>query len=100
LAVELLISYHDAMIVKRIVPNIATNDVSKARAFSADFLGLEAVMDQGWIVTFAAPSMMAPQISIASEGGSGAPVPDLSIEVDDLEEALKRAQASVRSACP
>jgi catechol 2,3-dioxygenase-like lactoylglutathione lyase family enzyme len=49
-------------------------------------------MDQGWIATFAASSKMTPQLSIASEGGSGTPVPDLSIEVDDLDEALRRME--------
>jgi len=32
------------------------------------------------------------QVSFAAEGGSGAPVPDLSVEVDDLEEALRRVR--------
>jgi hypothetical protein len=50
------------------------------------------VIDQGWIVTLAAPGKAAPQISIASEGGSGAAVPDLSIEVGDLDEALRRVR--------
>ncbi|MDO6423761.1 hypothetical protein [Saccharophagus degradans] len=36
---------------------------------------------------------MTTQISVASECGSGTPLPDLSIEVDDLETALKRAKA-------
>jgi catechol 2,3-dioxygenase-like lactoylglutathione lyase family enzyme len=35
---------------------------------------------------------MTVQVSFASEGGSGTPVPDLSIEVDDLDEALRRVQ--------
>ena len=78
------------MKVKRIVTNIAAADVSLARRFYHDILGLEVVMDRGWIATFAAQSKMAPQLSIASEGGSGTPVPDLSIEVDDLDEALRR----------
>lgn len=47
-------------------------------------------MDLGWIVTFAALGSAAPQISVASEGGSGTPVPDLSIEVDDLTEVHRR----------
>jgi catechol 2,3-dioxygenase-like lactoylglutathione lyase family enzyme len=34
-----------------------------------------------------------PQISIATEGGSGTPVPDFSIEVDDFEAVLARARA-------
>ncbi len=33
------------------------------------------------------------QLSIASEGGSGTPVPDLSIEVDDVDAVHARAQA-------
>jgi catechol 2,3-dioxygenase-like lactoylglutathione lyase family enzyme len=37
---------------------------------------------------------MAPQVSVASEGGSGTAVPNLSVEVDDLEEALRRAKAA------
>jgi catechol 2,3-dioxygenase-like lactoylglutathione lyase family enzyme len=36
---------------------------------------------------------MAPQITIASEGGSGTAVPDISVEVDDLDEALRRVRA-------
>ena len=35
---------------------------------------------------------MRVQISIASEGGSGTAVPDLSIEVDDLDVALERVR--------
>jgi uncharacterized glyoxalase superfamily protein PhnB len=52
-------------------------------------------MDHGWIMTFAAtPVVIAPQISIASEGGSGTPFPDLSIEVDDLDDVHGRAKAA------
>jgi catechol 2,3-dioxygenase-like lactoylglutathione lyase family enzyme len=80
------------MIVKRIVTNIAAEDMSAARRFYGDVLGLTTVMDHGWIITFAAESTMSPQVSIASEGGSGTPVPDLSIEVDDLDEAQRRVE--------
>jgi len=34
------------------------------------------------------------QISFMSEGGSSTPIPDLSIEVDDLDAALERMQAA------
>jgi catechol 2,3-dioxygenase-like lactoylglutathione lyase family enzyme len=80
------------MIVKRIVANLAAADISRARQFYSEVLGLTAVMDLGWITTFEAPSRMAPQVSIAREGGSGTPVPDLSVEVDDLDEALRRVR--------
>jgi uncharacterized glyoxalase superfamily protein PhnB len=33
------------------------------------------------------------QINVASNGGSGTPVPDLSIEVDDIDEVYQRARA-------
>jgi catechol 2,3-dioxygenase-like lactoylglutathione lyase family enzyme len=82
------------MAVKRIVANIAAENLERAKTFYGDVLGLRIVMDQGWIVTFAAESTSAPQISIATEGGSGTPVPDLSIEVDDLEAIHQRALAA------
>jgi len=78
------------MAVRRIVANIAGTDMAAARAFYGAILGLEVVMDQGWIVTFAADASTTPQLSIAAEGGAGTPVPDLSIEVDDLDDVLRR----------
>lgn len=82
------------MVVKRIVANIATDDVGRGKGFYSDILGLQVVMDHGWLVTFAAEASAAPQLSIATEGGSGTPVPDLSIEVDDLEEVRRRVIAA------
>ncbi len=79
------------MAVKRIVANIAAEDINRAKAFYGDFLGLEAVMDLGWIMTFAAKGSAPVQISFASQGGSGTAVPDLSIEVDDLDAVHRRA---------
>jgi catechol 2,3-dioxygenase-like lactoylglutathione lyase family enzyme len=78
------------MVVKRIVANIAASHVEDAKAFYGDVLGLRLVMDHGWIQTFAGELSCAPQISVATEGGSGTPVPDLSIEVDDLDEVHRR----------
>ena len=82
------------MTVKRIVANIATDRPGDARAFYADILGLRVVMDHGWIMTFATDGAAPPQISIATEGGSGTPVPDLSIEVDNFAEVHRRVLAA------
>jgi catechol 2,3-dioxygenase-like lactoylglutathione lyase family enzyme len=83
------------MTVRRIVANVATANPREAQAFYGDLLGLEIVMDHGWIVTFAGDEAATrPQLSFASEGGSGAPVPDLSIEVDDVDAVHARAQAA------
>ena len=78
------------MVVKRIVPNIGAADLDALRHFYVDALGLDVVMDQGWIVTLASPASSRPQLSLATEGGAGTPVPDLSIEVDDFGEVLDR----------
>ncbi|KAB2851014.1 MAG: glyoxalase [Hyphomicrobiaceae bacterium] len=78
------------MKVKRIVPNIAAKDIEAAKRFYRDILGLEIAMDLGWIVTFKTDASMTPQLSVATEGGSDTAVPDVSIEVDDLDEALSR----------
>jgi catechol 2,3-dioxygenase-like lactoylglutathione lyase family enzyme len=81
------------MKVKRIVANIGANDVAAARRFYQDVLGLDLLMDHGWIATYGSAATMSVQVSIASQGGSGTAVPDLSIEVDDLDTALARVQA-------
>jgi catechol 2,3-dioxygenase-like lactoylglutathione lyase family enzyme len=78
--------------IKRIVSNVETSDVEKANAFYHDILGLRLVMDHGWIRTYGSDSKMNVQVSFASEGGSGTPVPDMSIEVDDIETALARVK--------
>jgi catechol 2,3-dioxygenase-like lactoylglutathione lyase family enzyme len=82
------------MAVKRIVPNIASDQLDKAKSFYAEILGMDVVMDLGWIVTFAAAASTNPQVSIATEGGSGTPVPDLSVEVDNFDEVLLRVRRS------
>jgi len=78
------------MKIKRIVPNIAAKDVEAAKRFYCDILGLEIAMDLGWIATFKTDASANPQLSVATEGGSDTAVPDVSIEVDDLDEALSR----------
>ena len=83
--------------VKRIVPNIAAEKFDEAKSFYRDLLDLRIVMDLGWIVTFAADTQNSPQISFATEGGSGTPVPDLSIEVDNFEDIYERI---IKARCP
>jgi catechol 2,3-dioxygenase-like lactoylglutathione lyase family enzyme len=74
--------------VQRIVANIKTSDPARAQKFYADILGLDLLMDMTWIRTYGSKRKMSVQVSFMSEGGHGTPVPDLSIEVDDLDAAL------------
>lgn len=82
------------MKVRRIVANIETADIAAARRFYGDLLGLDVLMDHGWITTYGSDAAMTVQVSFASQGGSDTPVPDLSIEVDDLDAALERMRAA------
>lgn len=82
------------MTVRRIVANldVGAGD-SDARDFYTQLFDLDVVMDHGWIATLASAGHAGPQLSLAQEGGSGTPVPLLSIEVDDVDEVHRRALA-------
>jgi catechol 2,3-dioxygenase-like lactoylglutathione lyase family enzyme len=80
------------MKVKRIVANVGASAPDAAKRFYQDVLGLDILMDMGWIVTYGSRETTTVQISFMSEGGSGAPAPDLSIEVDSLDAALARVK--------
>jgi catechol 2,3-dioxygenase-like lactoylglutathione lyase family enzyme len=82
------------MKVQRIVTNIHTQDVGAATRFYRDVLGLDLLMDLGWIATYGSPASMKVQISFATQGGSDTPTPDISIEVDDVNDALERVRAA------
>ena len=76
--------------VRRIVADLETGQPAELAAFYKTVFDLNLLMDQGWIVTLGGGTGPV-QLSVASKGGSGAPVPDLSIEVDDVDEAHRRA---------
>ncbi|MBN9137513.1 VOC family protein [Phyllobacterium sp.] len=82
------------MAVRRIVPNLKASDPELARKFYQELLDLDVVMDHGWILTFASDVTSRPEVSVASEGGSGTPLPSLSIEVDDVDLIYQRAKTA------
>ncbi|KYH05331.1 VOC family protein [Chryseobacterium cucumeris] len=76
--------------VKRIVVNIKTNDLSRAHQFYQDILELDVLMDHGWIKTLGNEEEAKVQISFAEQGGNDTEVPDLSIEVDNVDEVYEK----------
>jgi len=80
--------------VKRIVANIKTEDLSKADMFYHDILSLEILMDHGWIKTFGNDEEAKVQISFATQGGNDTEVPDFSIEVDNVDEIYDKMKNS------
>ena len=75
------------MTIERIVPDLHAEDPAAGHGFYADVLGLEVVMDHGWIVTYADPANPAAQLSVMREDASAPVRPDVSIEVDDVDAA-------------
>jgi catechol 2,3-dioxygenase-like lactoylglutathione lyase family enzyme len=82
------------MKVNRIVSNVEVKDTAQAQRFYQEILGLDLLMDLGWIRTYGSDQSMTVQISFAQEGGSGTPVPDISIEVDDVDAAFVAMKAA------
>lgn len=83
------------MAIHRIVPILHDDDPSASAGFYRDVLGLEPVMEHGWITTYADPSdPTGPQLSVMSRDAHAPVNPDVSIEVDDVDAAWAAAQAS------
>ncbi len=82
------------MAVRRIVVNTTTENIEAAELFYGEILGLDILMDLTWIRTYGTDTQMRVQISFATEGGSGTPVPDISIEVDDVDEIHDKMKAA------
>jgi catechol 2,3-dioxygenase-like lactoylglutathione lyase family enzyme len=77
--------------VKRIVPDIKSKDVDASRNFYVDVLGLNVAMDMGFIVTLVSPGNPTAQISLLRDDGSSTIVPQISVEVADVDEVHARA---------
>ena len=77
--------------IRRVVPDIKSNDMDASRAFYADFLGLDVAMDMGFIMTFVSPTNPTAQISVLRDDGSSTPVPNVSVEVEDVDKVYAEA---------
>lgn len=84
------------MSVLRIVPNLPARDPAALALWYQQVLGLQVVMDHGFIVTLVPRGAdQQAQLSLASEGGSGTDVPAISVEVDDLDQVIARANGAI-----
>jgi catechol 2,3-dioxygenase-like lactoylglutathione lyase family enzyme len=78
--------------VRRIVPDLPL--AAASQAFYEGVLGLELVMDLGWVATFAAPGDRAVQLTVMGEDAAAPVRPDVSIEVDDADAVHAAAVAA------
>ncbi|MET9252198.1 VOC family protein [Streptomyces sp. NPDC048182] len=84
------------MTIRRIVPNIEVASEER-KAESRDFyglLGFEEAMDMGWVATLVSPANPTAQLSLLTEERTGPVVPDLSVEVEDVDAVYAEVLAS------
>jgi predicted enzyme related to lactoylglutathione lyase len=79
------------MSIKRIVPDIKSTDLDASRKFYVDVLGLELAMDMGFIMTLVSPSNPTAQVSLMRDDGSSTILPQMSVEVADVDDVHSRA---------
>jgi predicted enzyme related to lactoylglutathione lyase len=79
------------MPVRRIVPDLQSDDLAASRAFYEGVLGLEPAMDLGWITTLSVPGAPKIQVSMMAEDQTAPVPPAVSIEVDDVDAAHEAA---------
>ena len=70
--------------VTRIVANLAAPDPAALAQFYREVFELDLTLDMGWVAFLASDASQAIELHTASQGGSGTPLPVISIGVDDL----------------
>ena len=79
------------MSVRRIVPDIKSKQLDTSRQFYVDVLGLEVAMDMGFIVTLRSSTNPTAQVSLVRDDESSAILPQMSVEVADVDDVHARA---------
>lgn len=82
------------MAVSRVVPDLKTTSMKEATNFYTQVLGLQVVMDHGWIVTLADAHRPEVQLSIMTHDATAPVVPVASIQVDDIDARYRAACAA------
>lgn len=80
------------MRVERVVPILHVPDIASAAELHQAVLGWSVLMDHGWIVTLGDGD--GHQLSLLTHDASAPTNPDVSVFVDDVHEAHRRAVAA------
>ena len=78
------------MTVKRVMPVLTVSDLEATRDVYVRLLGLQEVMNHGWIVTLADDELRH-QVSLMTKDATAPVNPQVSIEVDDVDAAYQIA---------
>ncbi len=77
--------------VLRAVPDLTTQVPQEDQRFYSNVLGLEPIMDHGWIMTLADPVNSGAQISLMTHDATAPVVPDVSVQVHDVDSTYAAA---------
>ena len=80
------------MKIQRMVPDLTVKDLPRAVSEHSRILGLNVIMDHGWIVTLA--DKAGHQLNLMTVDASAPVNPDISVFVDNVEEAYAAATAA------
>ena len=86
----------DDISIKRIVPNIYSDDLEKSKAFYQGFLNMDIIMDQGWVIPFASGKNPLAQVNILENQKKETLHNErifLSVEVSDVNKMHQKAKA-------
>ncbi|MGW7070402.1 VOC family protein [Streptomyces sp. NPDC054855] len=72
------------MSIRRAMPDIRSDAMEESRDFYG-LLGFEEVMNLGWVMTLGSPSNPTAQVTFISHDKTAPVVPDMSVEVDDVD---------------
>jgi predicted enzyme related to lactoylglutathione lyase len=83
------------MEIRRIVPDISSDQIDKSKQFYQEFRGLKLAMDREWILTFVSESNPTAQITIVKTENLQISNSNIMItmEVADVNQAYERAIA-------
>jgi uncharacterized glyoxalase superfamily protein PhnB len=85
------------MSIRRVMPDIRSEAMEESRDFYR-LLGFEEAMNHGWVMTLASPSNPTAQVTFMSHDKTAPVVPDMSVEVDDVDavyEVMRESGAEV-----
>lgn len=81
------------MSIRRAMPDVRSDAMEESRDFYG-LLGFEEVMNLGWVMTLASPSNPTAQVTFMSRDKTAPVVPDMSVEVDDVDAVHAAVRAS------
>lgn len=73
------------MSIRRVVPDLRTEQIAESRDFYTQVLGMDVTMDMGWIVFLVSPSNPTAQVQLMTHDATAPVVPNVTVEVQDVD---------------